>query len=209
MRSSPDHTTMDLTPCSERELYWNFACAEANSPRYGGVYAQIPPPLLDRIKRGAHDELSAGDWQVVTAIVKAYRAPLLDGLAELGTDWYHGALSVASLEAVRLLNYAPFVRLAPHRDLGSFVTALDAGLDPPGDENFGQNYRRFRITYDSGKSRGLPVLVAPGLGGPYTEIEGLTRMCSLISKLRASEPVEPQVSVLVGVCVQFDYWKWR
>src|SRR5208283_1232210 len=121
---------MGFTPCTERELFWNIACAEANSPRYGGVYGAVTPALLDRIKRGARDELSAGDWQVVTAAVKAYRTPLLEGLAELGTDWYEGALPASSLELVRLLNYAPFVSLAPQRDLGSFVTALDAGRDP-------------------------------------------------------------------------------
>jgi hypothetical protein len=200
---------MHFTPCSERELYWNIACAEANSPRYGGIYARVPPPLLDRIKRGAHDELSAGDLQAVTAIVKTYRAPLLEGLVELGTDWFQGALPATSLEAIRLLNYGPFVCLAPRRDLGTFVTALDAGHDPPGDENFGQNYRRFRAEYDSAKSVGRPVLVAATLEGPYTEIEGLTRMCSLISKLRAGEPVEPRLPVLIGICLQFEFWKWR
>ncbi len=200
---------MAFTPCAERELYWNFACAEANSPRYGGFYQQLPAPLLDRIRRGRRDELSEGDWRIVKAAVIALRSPLTTQLIELGTDWHEGTLPIARLDQVRLLAYRPFVLLAPSRDLGSFVTALDEGRDPPGDEGFGQNYRRFRQEYDPAKVVGRPVLVAPALHGPYTEIEGLTRMCTLISKRRANEVVAPEVSVLVGVCLQFDQWQWK
>jgi len=200
---------MTFTPCSEKELYWNFACAEANSPRYGSFYQQLPAPLLERVRLGRRDELSESDWKVVKAAVTALRSPLTGQLLELGTDWYEGSLRTGKLDQVRLLNYRPFVQLASTRDLGSFVTQLDAGRDPPGDEGFGQNYRRFRQEYDPSKSVGRPVLVGPSLKGPYTEIEGLTRMCTLISKRRANEAVPPEVSVLVGVCLQFEYWQWK
>ncbi len=200
---------MPFKPCADKELYWNFACAEANSPRYGGFYQRLPAPLLDRIRRGKRDELSEGDWIIVQAAVIALRSPLTAQLVELGTDWHEGPLPIETLDQVRLLNYSPFVQLAPSRDLGAFVTALDEGRDPPGDEGFGQNYRRFRQEYDPGKWVGRPVLVAPALKGPYTEIEGLTRMCTLISKRRAHEVVGAEVPVLVGVCLQFDQWQWK
>jgi hypothetical protein len=200
---------MIFKPCADRELYWNFACAEANSSRYGGFYQQLPASLLDRIRRGKRDELSEEDWKMVKAAVIALRGPLTTQLVELGTDWHEGGLAIKKLNQVRLLNYSPFVQLAPSRDLGSFVTALDAGRDPPGDEGFGQNYRRFRQEYDIAKPVGRPILVAPALKGPYTEIEGLTRMCTLISKHRANETVPAEIPVLVGVCLQFDQWQWK
>lgn len=200
---------MTFVPCSERELFWNFACAEANSSRYGVFYQRLPEPLLNRIRRGRRDELSERDWQVVKAAVTALRSPLTGQLAELGADWYEGTLPVTALEQVRLLNYSPFVQLAPSRDLGAFVTALDEGRDPPGDKGFGQNYRRFRREYDPARSVGRPILVAPALKGPYTEIEGLTRMCTLISKRRSNDAVPLEVLILLGVCFRFDSWQWR
>jgi hypothetical protein len=193
----------------DRELYWNFICAEANSVRYGGNYADLPPRLLDLVTQGRHDELFAADWPIVKAAVIRLRRPLTEKVVELGTGWYEGTLPSASLESVRLLNYAPFVQLAPSRSLGEFVTALDSGKDPAGDEGFGRNYRRFRAEYSPTKVVGRPVLVGPRLAGPYTEIEGLTRLCSIVSKGRAGDSVPTEVPVLLGVCLQFDQWQWR
>jgi len=201
--------SMTFTPCSERELYWNFACAEANSPRYGKVYEQLPSPLLERIRGGKRDELTEQDWRVVTGAVRALRGPVINQLIELGTDWYETTLQIAALEQVRLLNFAPFVQLAPSRDLGAFATALDAGFDPPGDEGFGRNYRQFRKDFVASRMVGRPIVVAPAKMGPYTEIEGLTRMCSLVSQHAAGEAVPPVVPVLLGVCLQYDFWSWK
>ena len=200
---------MPFARVPDRELYWNFIAAEANSSRYGGYYADLPPRLLDLVKGGAHEEISDAEWPVLKAAVIRLRRPLVEQVVELGTDWYEGTLASPSLDAVRVLNFAPFVRLAPSRRLREFVTALDAGKDPPGDEGFGKNYRRFRANFDPAKIVGRPVLVAPNLGVPYTEIEGLTRMCTFISKRRAGDAVPPQVPALVGVCMQFDQWQWK
>lgn len=201
---------MTFIPCSERELYWNFACAEANSSRYGGRYqSRFSASLLDRVRLGKREELSEGDWRILKAVVVEIRGPLTTQLQELGTDWYEGSLPVEALDQVRLLDHRPFVQLAPSRGLGSFVSALDEGKDPPGDTGFGENYRRFRREYEPTKSVGRPILVAPALKGPYTEIEGLTRMCALISKRRSKERVPHEVPILLGVCLQFDSWQWR
>ena len=200
---------MPFVRVPDRELYWNFICAEANSSRYGAAYTDLTPRLLDLVKRGKHAEVADEEWPVLKAAVIRLRRPLTEQVVELGTDWYEGALPSPALESIRLLNYSPFVQLAPSRTLGEFVAALDAGKDPPGDEGFAQNYRRFRAEYDPARVVGRPVLVGPKIVGPYTEIEGLTRMCTLISKRRAGEPISAEVPVLVGVCLQFDQWHWR
>jgi hypothetical protein len=201
---------MSFTPCDERELFWNFARAEQDSPRFGPHYANVlSERLLERIRVDRKSELDSKDWRDLERAVRGLREPLVGQLLRFGTSWFTGGLPIEELPRVRLLNYAPFVDLAPTRELSEFVAGLDVGLVPTGEAAFAENYLRMRRSFDPRKLHGLPVLIAEREGGPYTEIEGLTRMAVMTSRFLEGNSIGLRVEILLGMCHRFNEWAWR
>jgi hypothetical protein len=56
--------------------------------------------------------------------------------------------------------------------------------------------------------RGLPILVAEKEEGPYTEVEGLTRMSCLLSKMNKGEAVPDSISAILGVSPRIREWNF-
>jgi hypothetical protein len=55
---------------------------------------------------------------------------------------------------------------------------------------------------------GVPILVARRRAGPYTLIEGTTRMCVLLSKQRHGEIDAPWVLIVLGVSLRLGQWEF-
>ena len=201
---------MTFVPCSERELYWNFAVAESDSTRYAAHYIrQLSRRTLRAVLTDSRDGLTEQDWDELQKAVVGLRAPLITQLVQLGTRWFLGGLMLGVKTEVRMINYAPFVQLAPSRKLADFVHELDRGAEIPGDPSFANNYRTLRSVFDSARVRGRPVLVAEQEAGPFTEIEGLTRLSIMLSKRAHDAPPDTEVPILWGMCERLSEWNWR
>lgn len=193
---------------SRREIRLNFAAAEVDSPRWGNEYARhIGEQAATRLRSIPIDAWSKEDKRNAETGLRAVRAGYVYPLLDLVESWSVGELAVADLAVVRLINLAPFVELAPSRCLWEFVQALDAGRATR-DDGFAHGYRSLRGRFDPARMRGLPVLVAEGLGGPYTEAEGLTRLCCVHSLHLEGRPVPERLRVAVGVSPRIREWSW-
>ena len=198
----------DSSPASERDVYWQWARAESESTWYGPSYlASLSTRLLARLDSNDREGLVDEDWNDIERAVLAVRVGYLTGLIELGVKWYSGKLAVSDLQNVRLIRHDPFLQVAPSRLLSEFVARLEMGNDPP-DSDFGPHYREMRSRFDPNRMRGFPILVSEAKAGPYLEVEGLTRMAVLLSRLSRGERVPPRIGVMVGVCPRLPEWQW-
>jgi hypothetical protein len=190
----------------ERGVWCQFAAAEADSGRYGDLFERV----LGRDQAIRLRTSPIGSWtdtdcaaarRGVTAIRGDYLRPIFDAKP----DWSIGWLPVEQLARVQVIRLTPFLAIAPERDLYTFVRALDEGRDTPGD-GFGAGYRKVRPNFDPGRMRGCPILVGRNDGGPYTEVEGLTRMSCILSRHLAGEPRPAEVEVVLGVSPRINEW---
>ncbi len=190
----------------ERGVPCHFAAAEADCPRYGAVFEQV----LGRCQAIRLRTLPIYSWTDVDCAaaqtgVTATRGDYLRPILESKPEWSIGWLAVEELAQIQVIRHTPFLAIAPHRDLFTFVKGLDGGRDTPGD-GFGEGYRMVRPYFNAGRMRGCPVLVGRTDDGPYTEVEGLTRMSCILSKHLASEPRPAEVEVDLGASPRMNEW---
>jgi hypothetical protein len=196
---------LDLTPASEDDFFWEFARAESDSPRFGPSYERaLGGALLARLASDDQGGLTETDRASIRSAVLGVRGGYVSSLVGLGVRWYRGHLPIQELLNVRVLRLPAFTNLAPSRRLSEFVDMLDSGNLTQGDD-FGANYARVRPRFDPKRSRGLPVVVADNVLGPYLEIEGLTRMAVLVSRFMR-EKVPLRVPMMLGVCTRLTEW---
>jgi hypothetical protein len=190
---------VDPVPGDELDFLWNLAYSECDSEsRHGDAWrSRLGPGLCQRIARGDRSELSRGDWQSLRRALHAVRGGYLGAFLELRPAWHFARVESSTLGSLRLISHAAFHAVAPTLRLDDFVLALDRGRETPGDR-FAHRYRRLRPTFDPARSRGRPMLAGTSLRGPFLEIDGLTRLSILWSRIAHGEPVPPQVDVLVG-----------
>lgn len=192
---------------SEQDLWWNWAVAELDSARFGDAFRRwIPTDLQTRVLANRRDDLTVDDWAQLKTAVLNVRFPILLDLLLLGTDWYLGDLDSIELPSLRVMNYEPHVRLAPSRNLAALAKELDAGRNPPGEDEFGNNYRTIRDAFLLDRARGRPILVAEDSSGPFTMLEGYTRMTAMTSLAAAERIHIPSVPILLGVCPRLHDW---
>lgn len=196
-------------PCSAQEFLWNLAYSENDSvSNHGNVWREALGPRLSRLLReGARGSLTETDWAGIRGALSVARGAYLEPLFQIDPLWYVGRANTSRLGEIRLIRHDPFRAIAPTLLLGDFVKALDAGRDTPGDR-FAGRYRRLRATFDPAKSRGIPAVVATDLEGPFTEIDGLTRMSMIESMLTHGELAPASISLLVGVTERIREWQW-
>jgi hypothetical protein len=197
----------NIGPGSEQDLWWNWAVAELDSIRFGTDFRHwVPKELQTKVRAGRREELTQIDWDRLKDAVLNVRFPILLDLLRLGIVWYRGELDSSDLPGVRIMNYEPHARLAPSRTLAAFAAALDAGRSPPGENNFGENYRIIRDTFRLDRIRGLPILVAEVSSGPFTLLEGYTRLTMMTSMWRAGKIGSKPIPILLGICPLLREW---
>jgi hypothetical protein len=193
---------------SVRDLFWNFARAEFEIPESGPRHTQprISSELRERVLRDEGTALSDADWEELRAAVLSTRADILEALLDERLKWYRAELPASEWPTVRVMDLQIFTRIAPSRHLLELATALDAGAVPSVWSP--SNYPRLRAAFDRSRMHGDPVLVAQRRAGPYTLIEGTTRMCVLVSRHVDGE-VEPRsIPVVLGVGPHVDRWEF-
>jgi len=197
-----------LRAVSADAVFGQLALAELSSPLMLAYYdGEIGGQRAARLRGSPYEGWSPADRAAVEDAARKMRGGYLGPILALEPDWYVGLLDTSELPRVRLIRLAAFSAIAPSRLLDQFVAALDLGRDTP-DDGFGAKYRLLRPIFDPSRMRGLPILVAEIEEGPYTEVEGLTRMSCLLSKKTKGEAVPDSISAILGVSSRIREWNF-
>ena len=94
-------------------------------------------------------------------------------------------------------------QLAPSRKLEEFADALDAGHVTSGEEEFASNYRKVHDSFSSQRMRGRPIVVAENVEGPFTILEGYTRLTTITSLQRAGRQFDHAIPVCWAFVLAF------
>jgi len=196
-----------FVPCPDQEFLWNFAYSENDSEsRHGDRWrTALGPRLSGLIQAGERSSLTRDDWSRVGIAMEAARGAYIAALIRLRPRWHVGILPTSGLGAIRLIRLEAFRSVSPRLRLDEFVRGLDAGKNTL-DDQFSLRYRRLRPKFDPSRSRGIPMLVAAHLPGPFTEIDGLTRMCIIFSRLTQGESAPADIRVLLGLSQRITEW---
>jgi hypothetical protein len=208
MRPGSGETVRSLRAVSADGIFDQLALAELSSPLMIAYYdGEIGAARAARLRSSPYEQWSPADRLAVEGAARKMRGGYLGPILSLQPDWYVGVLEVSELAQVRLIRLAAFSAIAPNRLLDQFVAALDAGRDTPND-GFSAKYRLLRPIFDPSRMRGLPILVAETEEGPYTEVEGLTRMSCLLSKRTKGESVPDSIMAVLGVSPRMREWNF-
>lgn len=190
---------------ADQALY-QFAAAEVDSARWKFEYQlKIGPDQAERLRALPIGAWTETDCAAAVAGVKAVRPGYVGPLLATKPAWFETILPVARLAQIRVIRMGAFLAISPDRSLHGFVRGLDQGKDTPGD-GFAAGYRALRPNFDPGRMRGWPVVVGATREGPFTEAEGLTRMCCLLSRHLKGEPVPATFDLVVGVSPRIVEW---
>jgi hypothetical protein len=200
---------MRLTgPGTDRDLFWNFARAEFEIPTGGPRHTQpnLSARLRERILRGERELLTERDWGRLQHEVLSTRGTIVRPVLARAREWFFADATPADLAKVRVMNLRIFISIAPSRRLADLAEALDRGAFPEvWDPRF---YRDLRARFSLAKMRGSPILVGERPSGPFTLIEGTTRLCVLASLQRHEGLAFDSVPVVLGLGAGFGDWEW-
>jgi hypothetical protein len=197
-----------LRPAGWRDIAWNWARAEIDSPRFAPHDAHVGETLLARVRAGDQQGLDDAAWSALTGAVARYRGGLLRGLRRLGTEWFSGELDLAEIPDLRVMNYLPFVAICPTRRLGDLAAALAAGREPPGAQEFATNFAALRHGFATARlAEARPILVTERAEGPYTLLEGYSRLAAVAARCLAGTAGPGEIPVLLGKCPRIAEWR--
>jgi hypothetical protein len=192
----------------EREVVWNFVRAEIESKVFGPSYAsKLSASLELKVRQSQKKELTEEEWVTMERILGEIRPAYVPPLMKLNPEWWSGSIPIDLLPSLRIANYEPLRHLASNRLLVDYVRGLDGGGETPGD-TAAFRYRRMRDVFDPKKVRGLPILAAEHAEGPFTIVEGLTRLSCLTSMLQQSKATQSEVAVVLGITPKLPEWRW-
>ncbi|HTT16013.1 MAG TPA: hypothetical protein VMH49_01450 [Thermoplasmata archaeon] len=193
---------------SIHDVLWNFARAEFEDSLGADRHTQpvIPERLRVKLTRGDRRNLSSDDWRRVEKGLLSTRGTIVKPVLDRVREWSLVELHPKELPDLRVMNLRIFSSVAPSRRLDDFAAALDRGEFPAvWDPAF---YRDLRARFDLRRMHGVPILVAARRGGPYTVVEGTTRMSVMASKLETRELNARAVPAVLGLGGLLKGWEW-
>jgi hypothetical protein len=197
----------DLDPCSAEDMLWEWAKAEVKSSRFSRYFDELSVEIRSKLYAGDRSQINAAEFHAITTVVRQKRGPLISGPLRLQTKWYTGRLRLTSLLELRVMNWPPFVSLCPSRQLSEFVESLDRSETPTDDALFLSNYQDLRKNYDESKFNERLILITNQICGPFTIVEGYTRLSVLCSRTLHNQPITlPHIKVIIGVCPKLSEW---
>ena len=198
---------MQLQPATLSDFLWEFALAETqNDERHDRMYSQgLGPDLFRRVRSNQRQELEAVDLGRLRATIEATRPDYLSPLLSLELAWNVGWIETHALSELRIPALNIFRPLAPSRRLSDFVASLEASPSHPG-LAVEENFRRIRPAFDPSRMLGAPVVIGEGATGPFTIVEGMTRLSVLCSRERHAESVPQGIRLIVGIGLRASRW---
>jgi len=196
-----------LEHASPTDFFWEFARAEVrNDRRHHRMYRRgLGPTLFARVRSGDKVGLDRSERSRLRATVLSTRPEYLRPLLRLGLRWTYGRLPPRELPRLRVPNLDIFRPTAASRRLRDLAAALDRDaptLWPP----LAENYRRMQARFDSRRWVGTPIVVGTSPRGPFTIVEGLTRLSVLASRWQRGKPVPPGIRLLIGLGPTAGSW---
>jgi len=191
-----------------RDFLWNFARAEFEIPPSGPRHTQpeIAAELRGRILRGERESLSPTDWRRLHEAVVSTRSTIVNPVIALVREWFLGEITPSDLADLRVMNLRIFTSMVPSRRLVDFAKALDRGVFPRIWDP--KHYRELRAHFDISRMHGAPILVGERPTGPFTVIEGTTRLSVATSMRDLGELGWATLPVVAGVGAGIAGWEW-
>jgi len=198
----------DLKRITEEEMLKNWALAEIASIRRRKYLGEaLPPEILKKSQEGNY-EFSEQEWQQLTAMIRNFRSPLLDGLLMLKMEWYEGVLPAAELTKLQIMNWPPFVDLSGSRKLIDLAKAFLRGEMPPKHPEFAENLEILRKDFGISCMRGKPIIVSQGEQPPYILVEGFTRLSAMMMNMLEGKTYEANLPIILGVSKRLSEWNY-
>jgi hypothetical protein len=193
---------------SETDVLRTFAESELCSPRWSQYLVQFfDHSTADRLRDEPSGLWRQSDRDQAIAAIKQLRGPILDPLLVLSPEWHEAQLATDEVAELMMIRFEPFRALSPDYRVGGLVSAMDSGRDTPGD-GFSAGYRAMRDRFNPDQMRGRPCLAAKSKDGPYVILEGLTRLCCLLSRIKEGIVTPSPIHVYVGVTSELDRWSF-
>ena len=198
-----------LASATRADFFREFARAEVhNDARHNRAYSRgLGLDLFARVRSGDMDGIDRKGHSLIRSTVISTRPTFLRPLLRLGLRWSYGDLSPSGLSRLRVPDLDIFRHTAPSRCLGDFVLALDRGEGGVW-RPLARNYGRMRSRFDPRRMVGVPIVVGATSRGPFTVVEGLTRLSILVSRLGRGEPVPRRIRALIGLGPKAENWKF-
>lgn len=197
----------DLVTCSAQDMLWEWAKAEIKSSRFSRYFDELPVEIKLKLRAGDRSVINEAELQAITTVVTMKRGPLIRGPLRLQTKWYTATLGIPMVLELRVMNWPPFVSLSPSRQLSEFVDRLDRGEAPTDDALFLANYQDLRDNYDEAQFNERMILITDNVRGPYTIVEGYTRLSVLASRKIHNQTITiPHIDVIIGICPKIAEW---
>lgn len=196
-----------LTPATVDDLFWEFARAEVrNDARHDRMYSRgLGAELVSKVRSGQRGVLSRSERARVRATVLSTRPGYLRPLLRLGLRWSYGELPSGELLQLRVPDLDIFRSTAPSQLLQDYAAALDRGgphLWPP----LAKNFRAIRPRFDPRRMVGVPIVIGSSPRGPFTIVEGTTRLSVLVSRLGRGQSRPPKIRLLFGLGPRAPHW---
>jgi len=201
-----ESTMQVYDPTTEDAVLLSIAESELFGRRYAlGLGTRIPESLNERLRYAPLAEWSPADREALVNAIRAMHLPLVAPLLRLDLTWFDAALDATDLPDLRTPESPEFRQLAPDQRLGTLVTELRWGKDTP-DGEFSGAFRHLRREFRPALLRGRPCLVAPTKEGPFTVLEGLTRLAVILALAQAGRPSPDPVPAYVGISERLPEW---
>jgi hypothetical protein len=180
-----------------------FAEAESDSERWRTKFEQtIGAPALAKL-RG----IRPADWPpylraVAMAALLAHRGGFVVGLLELPGDWFEATVMLDEIAALQATT--GFAQITPTLRIGDILDEFANGN--LGDGGFNSDVKVRSIGFDLSRIRGRPVLAAESRNGPFTIVEGTTRLATMLSLSRTGRTFPDPIPVYVGIVPWLLRW---
>lgn len=198
---------MELRRATLADFLWEFCLAETqNDTRHGRTYSRGLGPDLFRRVRGNHREgLAREEWGRLRSTVVATRPDYLGSLLSLGLRWNRGRIAAREIGELKVPALHLFRPLAPSRSMQEFVSSLERG-ERGNDIAVAKNFRRIRPIFEDSRRHGAPIVIGASARGPFTIVEGMTRLSVLWSRQRHAEPAPASCPLVVGIGPRVVDW---
>lgn len=198
---------MEMRPATISDFVWEFGLAETqNDERHDRMYSRgLGSDLFHRVRSNQRQALTEVDWERLRATIEATRPDYISSLWPLDLERKIGWLETGLVPELRVPFLEIFRPLAPSQILSDFVKSLEAG-PPTARLAVEENFRSIRTAFDPSRMLGAPLVIGERATGPFTIVEGVTRLSVLCSRERHGEPTPPSVRLVLGVGSRASRW---